>query len=171
MSRGFRRRAGQYNSVKNGVFRLRGSFSGPCRDAQLLSTNTDFACTQTFCGASLCSMPATRANAKASKPLRAARAGISVGTLYSHFASKESILVSMACKLLADAEAEVVRAVCGGDHDESSPVRSAVRTVINLHRFRSPVRRVVMNAHTSHGLSHERSAVVHSAAQRILVRR
>ena len=101
----------------------------------------------------------------------AARAGISIGTLYGHFASKEAILVAMARKLLADDEAEVVRAVCEVDRIESSPVPAAVRTLISLHRSRPLVRRMVMNAHASHGLSHERSAVLHGAAQRILIRR
>jgi AcrR family transcriptional regulator len=97
----------------------------------------------------------------------AARAGISIGTLYGHFASREAVLVSMARHQLARDEARVVQAVCNEGDLGASRVRMAVRALISLHQFRPAVRRVVMAAHAAYGLSSERSAVVCSAAQRI----
>lgn len=97
----------------------------------------------------------------------AARAGISIGTLYGHFSSKDAVLVSMARHQLAMDEATVVRAVCKEVGPGTSRARQAVRALIALHCSRPAVRRVIMTAHAVNGLGHERSAVVYRAAQRI----
>lgn len=95
-------------------------------------------------------------------------AGISIGTLYGHFASKQAVLVSMARHQLTRDQARVVEAVCREAAPGSSRAREAVRALIDLHRSRPAVRRAIMAAHTACGLGHERSAVVHRAAQQIM---
>lgn len=95
-------------------------------------------------------------------------AGISIGTLYGHFASKQAVLVAMARQQMARDEAAVVEAVCREAGPGVSRVRQAVRTLIDLHRTRPAVRRTVMAAHAACGLGHERAATVHRAAQQIL---
>lgn len=98
----------------------------------------------------------------------AARAGISIGTLYGHFASKEAILVSMARRQLdCDAEA-VLEAIAGAPGMGASRARLAVRTLIALHRARPKVRRIIMAAHAAHGLGSEGTAVVRRTAERIM---
>ncbi len=98
----------------------------------------------------------------------AARAGISIGTLYGHFANKEAVLISMARHQLARNETAVVQAVCGDVSPGASRARLAVRTLIALHQSRPAVRRVIMATHAAYGLGHERSAVVYRAAQHIM---
>lgn len=97
----------------------------------------------------------------------AARAGISIGTLYGHFASKEAVLVSMARQQLARDEAAVVQAICGSHGPGASRVRAAVNALIVLYRTRPAVRRAIMAAHAAQGLGPERSAVMRNAAQQI----
>lgn len=97
----------------------------------------------------------------------AARAGISIGTLYGHFASKDAILVSMArVRLERDGVAvlqEFVKEVDPG----TSRTRLAVRALIDLHLTRPEVRRVVMRAHAAHGLGPERAALLSHVSLKI----
>lgn len=97
----------------------------------------------------------------------AARAGISIGTLYGHFTSKEAILVSMARSQLERDGATVLQAVREEVKPGASRARSAVRALIGLHQTRPEVRRVVMKAHAAHGLGAERAALVSSVAKQI----
>lgn len=94
-------------------------------------------------------------------------AGISIGTLYGHFANKEAVLVAMARRQLAQDETAVVQAVCKDVSPGTSYVRLAVHTLIGLHHVRPAVRRMVMAAHDAHGLGAERAVVVRRAVQRI----
>lgn len=97
----------------------------------------------------------------------AARAGISIGTLYGHFASKEAILIAMARNQLECDGAAVLQAVRNEVEPGASRVRLAVHTLIALHRTRPDVRRVIMAAHAAHGLGSERAALVCRVAQQI----
>jgi AcrR family transcriptional regulator len=97
----------------------------------------------------------------------AALAGISIGTLYGHFASKEAVLVAMARRQLAHDETAVVQAVCKDVRLGTSHVRLAVHTLVALHHVRPAVRRIVMATHDAHGLSAERAIAVRRAVQRI----
>ncbi len=97
----------------------------------------------------------------------AARAGISIGTLYGHFPNKEAVLVSMARHQLALDEAAVLQAICNETASGTSRARLAVSALLAQYRVRPAVRRAIMAAHTAQSLSQERSLVLHRAAQRI----
>lgn len=97
----------------------------------------------------------------------ASSAGISIGTLYGHFASKEAILVSMARSQLERDGATVLQAVLKEVKPGTSRARSAVRALIGLHQTRPEVRCVIMRAHAAHGLGAERAALVSSVAKQI----
>ncbi len=101
----------------------------------------------------------------------AARAGISIGTLYGHFANKEAILVSMARQQLEFDGAAVLKAVGNEAIPGISRARLAVRALIRLHLTRPDVRRVVMAAHAAHGLGPERAALVSRVAAKITATR
>lgn len=101
----------------------------------------------------------------------AARAGISIGTLYGHFASKEAILISMARSQLERDGAAVLQAVGKEVGPGISRARLAVRALIDVHRTRPDVRRVVMAAHAAHGLGPERAAFVSRVALQIAATR
>jgi AcrR family transcriptional regulator len=86
----------------------------------------------------------------------AARAGISVGTLYQYFPSKEAILVAMARRELANDRAAVIRAINDALAVPNAPIaRLAVRTLIDLHRQRQEVRGVIMQVHAALGFGEE----------------
>jgi len=98
----------------------------------------------------------------------AARAGISIGTLYDHFPNKEAILVSMARRQLERDEEAVLEAISREPTPGVSRARQAVRTLIALHLARPKVRRSIMSAHAAHGLGGEGTDVVRRATERIL---
>jgi AcrR family transcriptional regulator len=101
----------------------------------------------------------------------AARAGISIGTLYGHFANKEAILVSMARHQLECDAAAVLEAVGHEAKCDISRTRLAVRALVRLHMTRPEVRRVVMAAHTANDLGRERAALVTRVASKIAANR
>jgi len=88
----------------------------------------------------------------------AARAGISIGTLYQYFPTKDAILVAMARRELANDRAEVIRAISEALEVPDAPIaRLAVRTLIDLHRQRQEVRGVIMQVHAALGFGEEHS--------------
>jgi len=98
----------------------------------------------------------------------AARAGISIGTLYGHFANKDAILVSMARRQLACDEEAILCTLSWQLEPGTSRVRAVIRSLIDLHVTRPKVRRAVMRSHTAYGLAHESQAVVLRATERII---
>jgi AcrR family transcriptional regulator len=101
----------------------------------------------------------------------AARAGISIGTLYDHFANKEAILVSMARHQLECDGAAVLKAVGNEAKCGISRTRLAVRALVRLHMTRPEVRRVAMAAHAANGLGREGVALVSRVALKIAANR
>lgn len=98
----------------------------------------------------------------------AARAGISIGTLYGHFPDKEAILVSMARRQLERDKEAILAAIAGERGPGASRARMAVRTLISLHRSRAKVRRTIMGVLAAQGLGGEAAAVVRNAADQII---
>ena len=98
----------------------------------------------------------------------AARAGISIGTLYGHFANKEAILVSMARRQLECDEEAILSALSRQADPGTSRVRAVIRTLIDLHLARPEVRRAIMASHTANGFANEGVAVVCRTADRII---
>ena len=101
----------------------------------------------------------------------AIRAGISIGTLYGHFANKEAILVSMARQLLACDEEAILRALSSQVEPGISRVRVVIHALIDLHLMRPEVRRAVMATHAANGFASEGAAVVRHTVERIVCRR
>ena len=98
----------------------------------------------------------------------AIRAGISIGTLYGHFANKEAILVSMARQLLACDEEAILRALSSQVEPGISRVRVVIHALIDLHLMRPEVRRAVMATHAANGFASEGAAVVRHTVERIV---
>lgn len=98
----------------------------------------------------------------------AARAGVSIGTLYGYFPDKTAILVALARRILAE-DREALLAALGGDPAED-PIRLLVRALLSRHRSDSALRRAVMGVHIGAGGGGEHTAqvdqVVESLAER-----
>jgi len=73
----------------------------------------------------------------------AERAGVSVGTLYQYFASKQSILAEMARQENARVRRELVRDIAASG---TSPVRLAIRAQIAILQDRPVTRRAALRA-------------------------
>lgn len=96
----------------------------------------------------------------------AARAGVSVGSLYEYFPSKEAILVGLARHQLESdrvAMTDTLTSTAGKSLDHR--VREAVRTLIHLHVFDEDVRRVTMRSHLEHGFWAEHEGPVQAVAE------
>jgi len=97
----------------------------------------------------------------------AARAGISIGTLYGHFANREAILIAMARRQLLQDEEAMLTALARTPDQAVSRVRLVVRVLLDQHRTRPAVRRAIMATHHAQGFSGERVAVVGRTIERI----
>jgi AcrR family transcriptional regulator len=96
----------------------------------------------------------------------AARAGVSIGSLYQYFTSKEAILVAIARAQLAH-DRDVMRTTIAGTRslDQRARVRAVVRALIALHRADAGVRRVAMSSHLDQGLAGEHEQGVRAATE------
>jgi AcrR family transcriptional regulator len=84
----------------------------------------------------------------------AERAGISIGTLYHYFGSKDAILVAMARRELQAHEAAVTRAIVCSLASGGS-IRAIVRALIRASGQRLRARRIASDTMTAHGLAAE----------------
>jgi AcrR family transcriptional regulator len=83
----------------------------------------------------------------------AARAGISVGTLYGYFSDKTEILQALARRLLAEDRVALRAAV---ERDQSgAPLRAVLRALIARHGKDRALRRAVMGVHLGAGGARE----------------
>jgi AcrR family transcriptional regulator len=91
-------------------------------------------------------------------------AGISVGTLYHYFQSKDAILIAMArCEMQAHQSA-VTQAVCGS-LGKSQGVRAIVRALLQAFDQRLQARQIAMDTLITHGLGAEIATPVQAIAQ------
>ena len=64
----------------------------------------------------------------------AARAGVSVGSLYQYFAGKDALLVALAQRHLDDAQAQLQGALANAPTDPAGLVRHVIEVVVELNR-------------------------------------
>ncbi|MBO9642441.1 MAG: TetR/AcrR family transcriptional regulator [Pseudacidovorax sp.] len=89
----------------------------------------------------------------------AERAGVSVGSLYGYFPNKQSILLALARRLLAEDREAFLAALAAADdahdaHDaEADPIRRLVRVLLARHAHDAPVRRVLLGVYMGAGLA------------------
>lgn len=82
----------------------------------------------------------------------AARAGVSIGTLYQYFADKNAILLALAKQQVGFGLADIARALSGEiDPTPEGRVRAMVRAAIHAFRGRQRARKAVMEAVLSQG--------------------
>lgn len=74
----------------------------------------------------------------------AARAGVSIGSLYHYFPSKEAIVAEINVRLRRAAADELIAALDGFDHDFAGRLRAGLRTFVDLRGRRRDVRTVLM---------------------------
>lgn len=95
----------------------------------------------------------------------AARAGVSIGTLYQYFRDKEEILVMVARRLLADDRAALLAAIAEAAGSPDAELdRVAIRETIRRYQIRPRVRRLVMETMIGLGRIDEVSAPVQEVA-------
>lgn len=98
----------------------------------------------------------------------AARAGVSIGTLYQYFANREAILIAMGRREIERLEAEVARHLAQGPHPQGphpgdgTAARPAVRALLNAFGGRHRVRRTVIETFMASGMA---SGLVAGAAR------
>lgn len=97
----------------------------------------------------------------------AARAGVSVGSIYDYFPTKDAIVIALAKALLDDDVRAIQHALA---QPSSDPIRLVVRTLIIRHRADRAYRRKVMSAHIGAGLAGEHAETVQAAISLILER-
>ena len=91
----------------------------------------------------------------------AARAGVSIGTLYQYFDDKNAILLALARREMANTTARLARdALPAGDRTPEQRVRAAVRAILDAFRGRMRARKVVVQAILAQGLAVELIAPV-----------
>lgn len=101
----------------------------------------------------------------------AQHAGISVGTLYGYFSSKEAILVSMAQRQLEEDQRNIAKVLSDAlDNLDASPARRVIGALVKLHSDRPELRRVIMAAHFAHGLGAEHAKIVQIVAEILAAR-
>lgn len=84
------------------------------------------------------------------------RAGVSVGSLYDYFPSKQAIIIALARQLLdEDVDAIAAAAKAAGD-----PVRAIIAALIDRHRIDRAYRRKIMAAHIGAGFAGEHAQTV-----------
>jgi AcrR family transcriptional regulator len=91
-------------------------------------------------------------------------AGISIGTLYHYFQSKDAILIAMARCEMQVHEAAVTRAV-SDSLSESGGVRAIVRALIQASGNRLRARQIAMDTLVTHGLGAELAAPLRAIAR------
>lgn len=95
----------------------------------------------------------------------AERAGVSIGTLYGYFPSKQSIVLEMA-RLEVDAVRDrVLTALADTAGAEPDPARRAVRALIAGYNARGRARRILMETLFAHGGSEELARPVFEVAE------
>ena len=96
----------------------------------------------------------------------AERAGISIGTLYGYFPNKQSILLTMGRRLLAQCLTAIHAAI---DRSVSGPeaIRAAVHAVLELRSQRREMRRVSLGALIGQGYYDELFAQVYELGQHL----
>lgn len=103
----------------------------------------------------------------------AARAGVSIGTLYQYFANREAILIAMGRREIERLEAEVARHLAQRPHPQGphpqgphpgdgTAARPAVRALLNAFGGRHRVRRTVIETFMALGMA---SGLVAGAAR------
>lgn len=83
----------------------------------------------------------------------AERAGVSVGSLYGYFPNKQSILLALARRLLAEDREAFLAALAAADDAEADPIRRLVRVLLARHAHDAPVRRVLLGVYMGAGLA------------------
>jgi AcrR family transcriptional regulator len=98
-------------------------------------------------------------------------AGVSIGTLYSYFPNKESILLAMARRETEAVRASVAKALTDDlEHSDVSPVRLAIRALIKGYGRRNKARRILMETLIASGHSDEIARPVQDIANLIAAR-
>jgi AcrR family transcriptional regulator len=85
----------------------------------------------------------------------AARAGVSIGTLYQYFDDKDAILVEIARREAAGAMQAVLRALADESLDKEARTRAMIRAVIQAFGGRQRARKAVVMAILTRGLREE----------------
>lgn len=98
----------------------------------------------------------------------AAKAGISIGTLYGYFPNKDAILLDMARREIDALRDRVARALLDDDNEEPDPVRRAIRALVKGYGQRGKVRRILMETLFAHGGSEEMARPVYEIADLVL---
>ncbi|RDI28971.1 TetR family transcriptional regulator [Pseudacidovorax intermedius] len=83
----------------------------------------------------------------------AERAGVSVGSLYGYFPNKQSILLALARRLLAEDREAFLAALAAADEATVDPIRRLVRVLLARHAHDAPVRRVLLGVYMGAGLA------------------
>jgi AcrR family transcriptional regulator len=93
----------------------------------------------------------------------AARAGVSIGTLYQYFADKNAVLLALAQQEMKRALSDVAQALQGGgDGTMEGRVRAMVRAMVHAFRGRARARKAVMQAILAQGMAIEMMAPIAS---------
>jgi AcrR family transcriptional regulator len=93
----------------------------------------------------------------------AARAGVSIGTLYQYFADKNAVLLALAQQEMQRALGDVAQALQGGgDGTVEGRVRAMVRAMVHAFRGRARARKAVMQAILAQGMGIEMMAPIAS---------
>ena len=96
----------------------------------------------------------------------AERAGISIGTLYHYFPSKEAILVATARREMAAHRAAVTRALTDSSTEgHAEPERHVLRALLGASDKRTKARRIATETLIAQDLSHEIAQPVREAAE------
>lgn len=96
----------------------------------------------------------------------AERAGISIGTLYHYFQSKEAILVAMARREMESHRQAMAKAISEPRHGAAEPsVRAAVKALVAASGARMKARRIATETLIAQDLGHELARPVEEIAR------
>lgn len=85
----------------------------------------------------------------------AARAGVSIGTLYQYFDGKDAILLELARREMTETVNRLARETLPADRSPEERVRAAVRAILDAFRGRMRARKAVVQAILAQGLAVE----------------
>ncbi len=85
----------------------------------------------------------------------AARAGVSIGTLYQYFDGKDAILLELARREMTDTVNRLAREALPAGRAPEERVRAAVRAILDAFRGRMRARKAVVQAILAQGLAVE----------------